>query len=157
MVGLLAGPLLIVAIGWLVCGLLAGWLAEQRGRSGGAWFLVGLLLGPLAILAVGLAPVETAVTPQEFVQVRATGWDPDGARICPHCGKRVAPDRKLRCNNCGEELTTYVPKPLPPETKVCPRCAETVKFNAQVCRFCGYEFASTASGSDEPSTGAPLG
>jgi len=25
-------------------------------------------------------------------------------------------------------------------TKVCPRCAETVKEAAQVCRFCGFGF-----------------
>jgi hypothetical protein len=30
------------------------------------------------------------------------------------------------------------------DSKVCPRCAETVKRAAQVCRFCGHEF-------DEPS------
>lgn len=25
-------------------------------------------------------------------------------------------------------------------TQVCPRCAETVKAAAKVCRFCGHEF-----------------
>jgi len=28
-----------------------------------------------------------------------------------------------------------------PETKVCPDCAEEVKWAAPVCRFCRYEFA----------------
>ncbi len=30
--------------------------------------------------------------------------------------------------------------PYAADTKVCPRCAETVKRAALVCRFCGYEF-----------------
>jgi Uncharacterised protein family UPF0547 len=30
------------------------------------------------------------------------------------------------------------------DEKVCPRCAETVKSAAQVCRFCGYSFAGAA-------------
>lgn len=29
----------------------------------------------------------------------------------------------------------------PSDTKTCPRCAETVKTAAQVCRFCGHMFA----------------
>jgi hypothetical protein len=36
------------------------------------------------------------------------------------------------------------------ETKVCPDCAETVKAEARVCRFCGYRFLP-----DNASTTAP--
>jgi hypothetical protein len=42
--------------GWIVMGLLTGWLASTNNRSALGWFLVGGLLGPLALLAVGLAP-----------------------------------------------------------------------------------------------------
>jgi tRNA(Ile2) C34 agmatinyltransferase TiaS len=36
-------------------------------------------------------------------------------------------------------------------TKVCPRCAETVKSAAKVCRFCGYEFPSNELSFAQPS------
>jgi hypothetical protein len=35
------------------------------------------------------------------------GWDPE-LRICPSCGKRVATDRKSRCNHCGELFVTPI-------------------------------------------------
>ena len=38
-------------------------------------------------------------------------WDPE-LRICPWCGKKVATDRKSRCNHCGERLVT---RHSPPE------------------------------------------
>jgi uncharacterized protein UPF0547 len=34
-------------------------------------------------------------------------------------------------------------------TKTCPQCAEQVKVAAQVCRFCGYEFATTSESAPE--------
>jgi hypothetical protein len=36
-----------------------------------------------------------------------TNWDPSGDRICPECGRRVAPDRLVLCNNCGADLKEY--------------------------------------------------
>jgi hypothetical protein len=46
------------------------------------------------------------------------------------------------------------------DEKVCPRCAETVKSAALVCRFCGYEFGTpvkvAAPASAPPPTPAPV-
>lgn len=41
------------------------------------------------------------------------------------------------------------------ETKVCPECAESVKAEARVCRFCGYRFDGAPSATTAASWTAP--
>ena len=42
----------------------------------------------------------------------------------------------------GTLTVTYQFQGLTETTKVCPRCAETIKAAAVVCRFCGHEYGS---------------
>ena len=41
-----------------------------------------------------------------------------------------------------------------PDEKVCPRCAETIKAAAVMCRFCQYEFSARAATPATPATSA---
>jgi len=41
---------------WVLCGIAASYVAGQKNKSAGNWFILGLLLGPFALLMVGFAP-----------------------------------------------------------------------------------------------------
>ena len=40
-----------------------------------------------------------------------------GSRVCIHCGKGVAADRRLYCNNCGLPFRELAPGEMPPRTR----------------------------------------
>jgi hypothetical protein len=48
---------LMLAYG-VVCGFLGGYVASQKNRRGGVWFVVCLLTGILGLIAVAGLPVE---------------------------------------------------------------------------------------------------
>lgn len=55
-IGGLVFVVVLIVLAMLSFGLFTGWLAVQRGRQWGLWFLLGLVSGPVALLAVGFAP-----------------------------------------------------------------------------------------------------
>ena len=65
---------------WLVCGVAAAFIAENRGSNGLLWFL----LGPLGLIC-------------SFT----SGSD----RVCRACRKRVHP-KAIRCPYCRSDLST---------------------------------------------------
>jgi RNA polymerase subunit RPABC4/transcription elongation factor Spt4 len=69
---------------------------------------------------------------------------------CPNCGTLWSADRtmctKMVMRN-GVKVQCHTPKPLatPQPTSIlaekkCPMCAEMVKYEAKICRFCQYKF-----------------
>lgn len=89
---------------------------------------------------------ESASKPEilndEFVQ----------AKICDSCQERIPLDfaKCFKCNGtsfthkkvlAGDSVSPDSPNLLP-EFKVCPMCAEEIKFAAKKCRFCQHFFTS---------------
>jgi hypothetical protein len=85
--------LILLAIDILFVGPLAAWVADQKGRSPTAWFVLAAITGPIALFAVGVAPPRWVV---EDARRRV--------RRCPACETLNAPAAS-RCLACQADLT----------------------------------------------------
>jgi hypothetical protein len=69
---------------------------------------VGLIVLLATLPRLGTFTPSASDNEPRLVPIR--GWDPE-VRICPWCGKKVAADRKSRCNHCGELLAARSSQP----------------------------------------------
>lgn len=94
----LAGILCILPIVWLIIAiLLCVWVyrdAESRGMSGPLWLIIVIITGIIGLIIYLIVRKEKVPpgAPAEKV-----------TRVCPSCGRVVAPGVKF-CPHCGKEL-----------------------------------------------------
>ncbi len=166
---------------WIICGILSGVIASSKNRSGCVWFLVGFLLGPLGIIASGfMSKLEVSNDQQvevESVEIQLERYNPD-QDIFEFNDKKLYSFAKKAYENYsqgsdGRWYNNFQIEAAPngvedlvaarknylikkniikmPETKVCPFCAETIKYAAKVCRFCGRELPDNSENNEQQS------
>ena len=91
---------------WIICGCAASYVAGQKNKSSGAWFLLGMLLGPIALLMVGLSPAAPP-KPGGHTSFQMTRPEdpPAPTRTCPFCAEDIKP-AAIVCKHCGRDLPT---------------------------------------------------
>ena len=91
---------------------LSAYVASEKGRVGGTWFILGLLFGILGLIAIAGLPVVKGATCQlcrEQVYPEAT--------ICPHCQGQIQPQHDVELS-IGEGIPNRVDREDAPRNSV---------------------------------------
>ena len=124
----------LLIITWVLFGIAAVLVANNKGMDGCSWFVIGFLLGPFGLLFALLS----------------------SGRQCPHCKKGIHADA-TKCPYCQSDLTrdsstrksslanSGVDHSLTPGTmqRECRHCGQLTPVTKTECHHCGRSFIVT--------------
>lgn len=111
---------------WLAAWAVAcGMIADRRGRNAIGWGVLGFLFSFLALIVL-------------LCLRNLREEDAMEARLRESERQRAQAEHEKRLLEI-ERAKASQPKVA---EKTCPQCAETVKFEAKICRFCNHQFVA---------------
>ncbi|MBQ8468127.1 MAG: hypothetical protein IJ542_00015 [Clostridia bacterium] len=97
--------IIIISIGWLVCGAICAFVASAKNRTALGWFFTGCLFGLLAVIIIfALSPLDSD---DDLMEEN----DESISFVCNECRQQILIDKKdlknidtIVCSNCGNEI-----------------------------------------------------
>lgn len=93
---------------WFVCGLMAGALYRNKGRSELLGCLGGLLLGPIGLFFALVSSPNQDVLDQRARDKQLEMVRRGKLKKCPYCGEFIKPEATV-CRFCTRELSSPAP------------------------------------------------
>jgi uncharacterized membrane protein YeaQ/YmgE (transglycosylase-associated protein family) len=88
---------------WLICGLIAGYIYQNKGRSWGVGCVAGFILGPIGIVLALLSSKSQIGLDHQNRKHEADLISRGEMKKCPHCAELIRADAKV-CRYCNNSV-----------------------------------------------------